>query len=885
LTWLVALLPLSAFLALVWGLSEYPLPWKYSIPWIPSLEISIAFRIDALSAQMLALITGIGFMVFVYAAGYLQHEPRRRQIFIILPVFMLAMIGTVSADNIIVFFAFWELTSISSFLLVGFNHQDSSARDSARQALLITMGGGLALLGGLILLAQISGSWYLSEIISSAPEFEDHPLLPWAIGLLLLGAFTKSAQFPFHFWLPNAMSAPTPVSAYLHSATMVKLGIYLMARFDPAFDDLLLWEMTLISVGTITAVWAAILALSERDLKRILARSTVSALGTLTVLVGLSSPGASLAVISFMTAHALYKAPLFMIAGNIDHAVGTRIIDRLMGLRRVMPINAAIAILAGLSMAGLPLSFGFVAKDLIGIAKEEAEVFLLVSYAFLFINAITAAVAGIAAIRIFWGPFNLPVREIHKLPWTMWLPPLLLALLGLEFEFFPSFIDPLLLPAANAIASDLNIIEFSKTYELDTIFIAAGLTFGTGLVIFIFWDRLHDAMTRFTQFKNIGPETAYHLFLKGFARIAAWHTQLLQSGSLDRYLIYTLAALMLVAGMSAWYGDINPGPGWHESLQWSIHAWPWLVASVLIITGAIAAVLLQDRLTVLMASGLVGYGMAVLFLFAGAPDLAFTQFTVETVLVIVAAALMPRFTTAPQHQLQSYSPFKIIIAVAAAISTFIYLLYLQGLEENRELANWFVANSLSEANGRNVVNVILVDFRAFDTLGEIMVLAFALIAALPLLPVLRQGVKSDSPLLEKSALPLFWIMMIGALWILFRGHNAPGGGFIGGLVAVTASSLLAILRNPAIARKYQPLPAIYLALSGVALALASGFVGEIWGPEYLRHLWWGGVSSVMLFDLGVFFVVWGTLTGFVFLLLGEGQEGQTNLRSKFQENP
>ncbi|MEZ5673527.1 MAG: proton-conducting transporter membrane subunit, partial [Thiotrichaceae bacterium] len=245
LVWLwLALLPFSLFIALVWGLSQYSLPWQFNLPWVPSLDIALAFRIDGLSAQMLALITGIGTMIFVYAVGYLDHEPRRAQIFTVLPLFMLAMIGAVSADDVVVLFLFWELTSITSFLLVGFNHTQVAARDSARQALLITMGGGLALLGGLLLLSQIADTRLLSEIIAAAPQLRDDPRLPYAIMLVLIGAFTKSAQFPFHFWLPNAMSAPTPVSAYLHSATMVKLGIYLMARLDPAFNDWLLWEVT-----------------------------------------------------------------------------------------------------------------------------------------------------------------------------------------------------------------------------------------------------------------------------------------------------------------------------------------------------------------------------------------------------------------------------------------------------------------------------------------------------------------------------------------------------------------------------------------------------------------------------------------------------------------
>jgi multicomponent Na+:H+ antiporter subunit A len=727
-------IPVAGFALLAWGLSQYALPWQFTLSWVPSLGLAAAFRVDGLAAQMLALITGIGALVFVYAHGYLDHEPRRDRLLAILALFMLAMVGAVSADSVILLFLFWELTSLTSFLLVGWNHADADARAGARQALLITMAGGLALLGGLILLAQMTGSWTLSGILAAAPALREDARLPVALALVMLGAFTKSAQFPFHFWLPNAMSAPTPVSAYLHSATMVKLGVYLLARLDPAFNDLPFWEYTLVGVGALTAVWAAVLALRERDLKRILARTTVSALGILVLLVGLPSPGAGLAVAAFLFAHALYKAPLFMVAGNVDHATGTRSIDHLMGLRQVMPWTAGVAVLAGLSMAGLPFSFGFVAKDIMAAAKAESELLALASHATVLVSAITVAVAGVAAVRVFWGPPEFPHARVHEVPWSMRLPPMLIALLALEFEFLPAVADPLLLAAGQAIAPGLDAGAVAASYRFDGTLTALEITLGLGLLLFLFWDRLHNLAQRIHWLDRYGPAAAYEHALHGLARLAARHTRLLQHGRLSGYLRGTLAALLALAGLAVWLAA--PPLAWPDALPGQSAA--WAVALGLIAAGAMAAPFLGDRLALLMASGLVGYGSAVLFLFTGAPDLAFTQFAVETVLVVVAAAVLPHFR---REALGLAEPRQAnaILAVLSGLGVFLLLLPLSALPPDTVLADWFAAHSLEAAHGRNVVNVIIVDFRGLDTLGEIAVVAASLLAALSLLAGLGKG--------------------------------------------------------------------------------------------------------------------------------------------------
>lgn len=731
------LLPATLFMALVYLLTVEPLPWTFAASWVPALRLEFAVHIDGLAAQFLLLITGIGALVLVYGAGYLAGEAKARRVFVLLLLFMTAMIGAVISDNLIALFVFWELTSVLSFFLVGYHHEQEGARKSAQQALLITGLGGLFLLAGIIVLGEIAGTYSIRQLISRAPQFMGDTRLNAALTLVFLGAFTKSAQLPFHFWLPNAMAAPTPVSAYLHSATMVKLGVYLLARLDAAFSDLLFWEYALVGVGTLTAVGAAIQTVRERDLKRILAWSTVATLGTLTMLVGLPGNGAALAVAALFFAHALYKAPLFFVAGNLDHGAGTRVIDQLTGMRRYMPWTAAAALVAALSMAGLPLSFGFVAKDAISFAKAEAEVLQLVSFATVFVNGISVAVAAIAAIHVFWGRVSVP-RESHphEAPLTMLFPPLLLVALGLVFGIAPTLIDPMLGAAAGAIAPGFDAATVDVSYELLPVL---GATFGAvvfGVAVYLGWDRLHAWLDRASHLDAVGPESWYWRKLKFLPRLAAWQTRLLQHGLLHRYLLTLIGVVTVAMAMLLYVAQ--PEFQWPAADTLSA---PVLGAALLIGAGALATWFVRDHLVLLLVSGLVGYGSAVLFLFTGAPDLAFTQFAVETVFVVVAAAVLlrlrrmqplPRATTEAR-----WRPLALVVAVAFGVTITLLVLLATGAPFDNALAEFFGAQSLPAAHGRNVVNVIIVDFRALDTLGEIAVLAFALLAALPLLKLAR----------------------------------------------------------------------------------------------------------------------------------------------------
>ncbi len=739
---LFTLAPVTALAAVLWLLATQALPLTLSWVWIPALDIELAFRIDGLSALMLLMITGVGVAVFVYAGGYLSGHPDQKRAYLLLGLFMVAMIGCVTADHVLVLFVFWEGTSLLSFLLVGFYHERQESRRSAQQSLLVTGTGGLVLLAGFIVLGQTVGSYRLSEIIVLVPTMEVTPTLTLAMGLILVGAFTKSAQFPFHFWLPNAMAAPTPVSAYLHSATMVKLGVYLLARLDPAFGEWPLWVWLLKGVGSVTAAWGMVLALRERDLKRILAWSTVATLGTLVVLVGLRGESAALAVGALLLAHALYKAPLFFVAGNIDHGAGTRLIDRLGGLRRQMPWTAAAALLAAASLAGLPLSFGFVAKDVISEAKSVGEVFTFARMANTVFGTIAVAVAGITAVRVFWlRPPPGAVRQAHEGGAALVLPPLVLGLVGLVLGMFPLLAQDLLAGAAMAMspAGAGTALTAPLDPQPDVGSLLLGLLFGA--TVFLLWDRLYRGLEWLAgRTGRIGMSSIYERTLAWIPRVAAGITRRAQNGSLPVYVAWVLASVAVPLATLLWLGRG----------QWT---WPAAEmpsaglagAASLVILGAVFACLMRDRLVVLLSVGLIGYGSAVMFLFLGAPDVAYTQFTMETVFVIVAAAVLLKLRRMGLDRAvpePAWRPGALALSLLVASVLTALLLAVYATPFDPVLSEFFGEQSVPAAYGRNVVNVILVDFRALDTLGEVAVVVLSLLAALPVLQAWRRRART-----------------------------------------------------------------------------------------------------------------------------------------------
>lgn len=736
-------IPLLAFCGLLYGFfiaPDAPLPWLVEFSWIPAIGLDFALRIDGLSALMLLLITGVGSAVFVYAGGYLDGHPQLRRIYILLTLFALAMVGCVSADNLLLLFVFWELTSLLSFLLVGFHHHDEFSRKCAQQALLITGAGGLCMLGGFVVLGQLANTWRISEIVTLLPNLPETSAFYTAMGLIMVGAFTKSAQFPFHFWLPNAMAAPTPVSAYLHSATMVKLGVYVLARLDAGMDSYIWWQVVLQGVGSFTAVWGMILAIRERDLKRILAWSTVATLGTLVFVVGMVGRQAAMAVAALLLAHAMYKATLFFVAGNVDHGTGTRLIDHLRVLRKAMPFTAAAAMLGGLSMSGLPGTFGYMAKEVLIEAKHHEHPIILTSTANTIFTAVGIAVAATVAVRIFWQARNKEAvpKHIHEGNWAMVLPPLSLALLGVLLGLAPNLVEHIMVQAAVAMHPAGQVaLPLSLAFSAGGV-ISSASTLATvwviGIVVFLLWEFIRRVAGLIFRYLPTGHDN-FQRVMQGIVYAAVNSSRRLQHGSLPVYhafLVLAFTVSVLAVMIAAGTGSM---PEWQQPSAGS------LVACGLIVAGSILAMSVHNRLAFALASGLVGYGSAVLFLFAGAPDLAFTQFSVETVLSVVIAAVLVIMQLAGKQdkmhdRINRWGHF-VLAAISATVITALLLAVLAH-PFNPVLAEYFGAHSLPKAHGHNVVNVILVDFRAFDTLGEGSVVFLALLSALPLLLVARR---------------------------------------------------------------------------------------------------------------------------------------------------
>ena len=709
-------------------------PYAAELQWVPTFDLSIQLRIDDYSLLYLWVVAVAGIAIFPYAARYFSSVQRVATSAATMTVFAGAMVGIVVADNLLALFIFWELTTISSYLLIGHDDHKARARSAALHAALVTGGGGLAMLGGLVLLAEQSGSYLISEIVSNPPTAGPAVTAAWA--LILIGAVTKSAQFPFHAWLPGAMSAPTPTSAFLHSATMVKAGIFLVGRVGPtatATTDW--WTPVVLAIGFVTMVIGGWRALRQRDLKLLLAFGTLSQLGFIFLLIGSGEAKLVFGGVALLAAHALFKAALFMVVGTIDHEAGTRDIHRLSGLKRSMPGLLAVSVAAAAAMAALPLTFTFA-------AKEAAFDGLLAK------NGLLIAAAALASVLtvVYTGRFLLGAFGTHQpdqepatategtprssLAWA----PGALAATGVLLGLMPGILFDLVdgaTAAATGVSDAGKLVLWpgfvaALGWSLSSLAAGAALLWRTQLV-----DRATATVGRLSA-RMPTAEGTYQKSIPALVKFADRSSGLLQNGSLPAY-VAIIALFAVTAPTVALLADppqlaIPAGGGW---LEWAIGA--------LIVILASSVVFVRRRFAVVILLGGVGYGIAALYAVLGAPDLSLTQLLVETLVIALFAFVLRHLPATFTRPATAQIP-RLMVALAVGSFVFAGGLVMNAARVTRTVSEEFVANAVPEAAGSNVVNVILVDFRALDTLGEITVLAAATLGAAGLVvPIIRRA--------------------------------------------------------------------------------------------------------------------------------------------------
>jgi multicomponent Na+:H+ antiporter subunit A len=730
---LLALIPaaLTGYFGYTFSVVSRSGPFSVTAPWAPALNLSLSFRFDGLSLLFAILITAVGTLIVVYAGKYLEAHPDVARFHVALFAFMGSMLGLVLSDNVILLFVFWELTGFTSYLLIGFEHDRAEARRAATQALIVTGGGGLALLAAGILVMQAAGTPLLSDVVT-AGGLAGHPLHAGLVVLVLIAAFTKSAQFPFHFWLPNAMQAPTPVSAYLHSATMVKAGVYLVARMTPIVGETPIWTGTITLVAAITIVAGAARALLERDLKRVLAYSTISALGILMLLFGMGSAHAVAAGCAYLLAHACYKGALFLVAGAVEHETGTRDVSLLGGLRQTMPLTAIAAALAAGSMAGIPLFFGFIAKEqlyesvrLSALPGAWSGVLVAVAVAASMCLGAAGFIAGIAPFR----GRSMTTSASHEAPAPLWAGPMLLGVIGTILGVLPALAAGPIDLATAAVTGTPSAASLVVWHGVNTTFVLSLLTLAGAVALFA-W---RASLWRIRWPTALHAERAYSFSLSALDTLAHRIAPVLQSASLRSYVLtVVVTAITLVTIALAADGGFPPPRRWtpvpfHEA-----------VLAALIAAGALTAACARSQMAAVLSLGTVGYGVAVLYALLGAPDLAMTQFAVETLTVVIFVLAF--------HQLRGYSdPSSRLIkmrdafvAAAAGVLVTTLVLFVGASGTTSRLAEYFADAAPRLGHGLNVVNVILVDFRGFDTLGEITVLVTVAIGVRALLLIGRE---------------------------------------------------------------------------------------------------------------------------------------------------
>src|SRR5690554_3106044 len=854
------------------------------IAWMPQLGLELALRIDGLTLLFALLILGIGSLILYYAGHYLSPDEDDGRFLAYMMLFMTAMVGIAMADNLILLWLFWELTSVSSFLLIGFWGHRSDARRGARMALAVTGAGGLALLAGLLLIGNTVGSFAMGEVLAAGEAIRASEHYPLILALVLLGAFTKSAQFPFHFWLPHAMAAPTPVSAFLHSATMVKAGVFLMARLTPALGDSQLWAVVLSLVGLTTMLYAAWFALLQRDLKGILAFSTVSHLGLITLLLGLGSPLAIVAAVFHILNHATFKAALFMMVGIIDHETGTRDIDRLGALWAMMPLTGTMTILAGSAMAGLPPFNGFLSKEMLFEQSLTNNLLGALSIIIPLLVALAAMLSVAYSLRLIVSLFfaapkltreqkALPPIKVHDPAPGMLAPGLVLAVTSLLIGLFPTTLAAPLLNAASLAVQGETTPSFKLAlwHGINLPLLMSIAAVAGGMLMLRHQRRLVSIAALFPQ-RNAGA--IFEATVLRTIKATLWLTLRLENGSLPRYqalLILTTLALVAI------------GLTQIENLTGELGLQPLdgmlFLGTGLIIFGAIGSALSHRwRLVSLLMLSVAGLAVSLTFVRFSAPDLALTQLSVEVasmILLILALFFLPQRPPLLVSRRRILRDLLLAVSLGLVVAMLNYALLTR---ESVSISDFYLRESVPGGGGTNVVNVILVDFRGFDTLGEITVLTLAGLATFKLLTRLKLFMPSGNiegirwsrhryPLiLSVVAQILLPLALLVSVYIFLRGHNQPGGGFIAGLITATALILQYMARGHDWTRERLPISYPAVAVSGLAIALATGLGSWLFGYPFLTsafshfHLPWVGeieLATAMLFDLGVYLAVVG----------------------------
>ncbi|WP_181708466.1 putative monovalent cation/H+ antiporter subunit A [Chthonobacter rhizosphaerae] len=748
--WILAVVPFAAFLGFVSLVGEVAGGARLTtgLDWWPSYGVRFSVLVDGLSLAFALLVTGIGTLIVLYAGGYMKGHPQAGRFLSFMLLFMGAMLGLVLADDGITLFVMWEATSITSFLLIGFDHSRARARRAALQALVITGAGGLCLLAAVILIGGATGTRTLSEVVMTGDQIRASTLyLP--IFLLVLGAaFTKSAQVPLHVWLPNAMEAPTPVSAYLHSATMVKAGVYLLMRLHPVLGGTPEWTTVLPIAGGATLIVGTLMAVRQTDLKLMLAQTTVASLGLLVLLVGVSTDAAIVGAVGYLLAHAFFKGALFMVAGTIDHEAGTRDVTKLGGLRTLMPVTFASALVAAVSMAGLPPMIGFVAKEALYLGLDDAGRWGLVVAAVVG-NALMFVIGFAIALKPFLGPEVHTPKHAHEGPIELILGPIVLGAVGLGAALLlHGFAETLILPMAGAVAgrpvtADLHLIPTYVSMPL----ILSLATIGLGVLAYRSLSTLRASVDGVVRAVGWGPDRGFDQIVAGIVASAGAIVRIVQPGRLELYMAMVLGfvAVTIIAPMVLF----DEGPSWPGVPAMRLTE----VAVIGIAVAGLAAVLVaKTRLTAIVSLGIQGFAVAVLFVLFGAPDLAFTQFMVETLSVVILALVLTRLSLGERD----HRPFRQkfwdgVVAGSVGLGFMLLLLKVTQAPFDRTLTDFYDAYSRTIAHGRNVVNVIIVDFRGLDTLGEI---AVVMITGLAILALVR--VKARAPILptpEKGKRP------------------------------------------------------------------------------------------------------------------------------------